>query len=101
MISVFLQLDDFRELKIRRFHSTSDFEKYEGQSKDGKPHGRGNMTFRDGGFYFGEWQDGARHGNRSQQYSAGSERDNYDGSWKDDQEDGQVVLFFKNGEIYV
>ena len=23
MISVFLQLDDFRELKIRRFHSTS------------------------------------------------------------------------------
>jgi hypothetical protein len=39
------------------------------------------MTFRDGGFYFGEWQDGARHGKGNKQYSADSERDNFDGSW--------------------
>jgi hypothetical protein len=35
-----------------------------------------------------------------QQYSADSERDNYDGSWKDDQEGGEGVLVFKNGETY-
>ena len=80
------------------YPSNANLEKYEGQVKDGKPQGRGNMTFRDGGFYSGEWQDGARHGKGKQQFSADSERRSYDGSWKEDQEDGEGILVFKNGE---
>ena len=90
----------FSEPQVLTYPKHDDFEKYEGQVKDGKPQGRGNMTFRDGGFYFGEWQDGARHGKGNQKYSTDAARDNYDGSWKDDQEDGEGVLVFKNGPKY-
>ncbi len=76
------------------------FNKYEGQVTDGKPHGRGNMTYKDGGFYFGDWQNGTRHGKGIQLYSMVSELDIYDGSWKDDKEDGKGVLVFKSGENY-
>ena len=71
----------FLGIKVLLYPSHDDFEKYEGLVEDDKPYGRGNMTFKDGGFYSGEWQDGARHGKGYQQYSADSERDNYDGSW--------------------
>jgi hypothetical protein len=45
------------------------FVRYEGQVRDGKPWGRGNMTFKDGGFYFGEWTDELRNGEGIQKYS--------------------------------
>ena len=33
-------------------------EKYVGEWKDGKKHGKGTMTFPDGSKYVGEWKDG-------------------------------------------
>ncbi len=76
------------------------FLKYEGQVKDGKPQGRGNMIFKDEGFYFGEWQDGLRQGQGSQKYSSASERLSYDGFWKDNKEDGYGRIVYKNKEKY-
>lgn len=35
---------------------------YEGQLKDGKPHGRGIMTFPDGKVYDGGWVDNSENG---------------------------------------
>jgi hypothetical protein len=40
----------FLDIKVLQFPSYNDFEKYEGQVKDGKPQGRGNMTLKDGRF---------------------------------------------------
>ena len=36
--------------------------RYEGQLRTGKRHGRGSMSYHDGGRYEGEWRDGERHG---------------------------------------
>ena len=97
LISNFIGENNFEALE----YSNSDkFVKYEGQVRDGKPHGRGKMTYRDGGFYSGEWQDGERHGTGTQTYSSGSERGSYEGMWKDDKEDGHGVIVLKNGEKY-
>ncbi len=82
------------------YSSHAKFSKYEGQVKNGKPDGRGNMTYKDGGFYIGEWQNGARHGQGYQLYSTDSKNDTYDGSWRDDVEDGQGIVEYKNGEKY-
>ena len=35
---------------------------YEGEWKDGKPHGRGKCIYADGVLYEGEWKDGQSHG---------------------------------------
>jgi hypothetical protein len=46
MISVFLQLDDFRELKIRRFHSTSQLWRERTKEKNHK-HRRQKERFKE------------------------------------------------------
>jgi len=37
-------------------------DKYEGEMKDGKPHGRGVAVWADGNRYEGDWQDGKPNG---------------------------------------
>ncbi len=61
---------DVNNFEVLEYSSHDKFLKYECQVDNGKPQGRGNMSFKDGGFYFGEWQDGARHGKGRQKYSA-------------------------------
>ncbi len=41
----------------------SNGNKYEGQTKDGKMHGRGTNTWSNGDKYVGDWVDGSRTGN--------------------------------------
>ena len=36
--------------------------KYVGEIENGKPHGRGNITFADGDQYVGKFKDGQKHG---------------------------------------
>ena len=36
--------------------------KYVGKIENGKPHGRGNITFADGDHYVGKFKDGQKHG---------------------------------------
>ncbi len=83
------------------FSDDERFLRYEGQVKDGKPWGLGNMTFSDGGVYSGNWKAGRRNGHGIQTYSANSKKESYDGSWKNDVEHGSGVLVYKNGEKYV
>ena len=35
---------------------------YEGERKEGVPHGRGTMLYADGDMYEGTWRDGKQHG---------------------------------------
>jgi len=35
---------------------------YQGETKDGVPHGRGTMLFANGSRYVGDWQDGEFYG---------------------------------------
>jgi hypothetical protein len=43
------------------FSDDERFLRYEGQVKDGKPWGLGNMSFSDGGVYSGNWKAGRRN----------------------------------------
>jgi hypothetical protein len=92
--------EDIENPKEIEYSSNEIFLKFVGQMSNGKPHGIGNMTFQDGSFYFGEWQNGARHGNGSQKYSKDSDKDTYDGNWKNDLEDGHGRILYKNGQTY-
>jgi hypothetical protein len=49
---------------------------YEGERKDGKPHGQGSATFTDGAIYDGYWEEGKQHG---QGKGTCPEYDEYDG----------------------
>ena len=35
---------------------------YEGEMKDGRPHGKGSAKYQSGGKYTGEWKEGEKEG---------------------------------------
>ena len=70
---------------------------YEGETRNGKRHGKGKYTWSDGSFYDGEWKDGKKDGNGKQSHPDGS---CYDGGWKDDKMDGFGVLVYSNQSRY-
>lgn len=56
-------------------------DKYNGEMKDGQKHGKGTMTYSNGGVYVGEWKDDRRHGQGTMTFNDGSR---IVGVWKDD-----------------
>ena len=66
------------------------YEKYKGEWKDGKPHGKGIYVWELwNAKYKGEWKDGKRHGTgvyvwNNDNYDKGK----YNGDWKNDMKDG-------------
>lgn len=74
-----------------------DGDVYEGETRNGKRHGKGKYTWSDGSFYDGEWKDGKKDGNGKQSHPDGS---CYDGGWKDDKMDGFGVLVYSNQSRY-
>jgi hypothetical protein len=72
---------------------------YYGQMKDGKPHGKGTMTWYATKTYSGDWVNGKRTG--SGKYVNKYKSDNkdyvvtYDGQWKDDLKSGNGTLLTK------
>lgn len=70
---------------------------YEGETRNGKRHGKGKYTWSDGSFYDGDWKDGKKDGNGKQSHPDGS---CYDGGWKDDKMDGFGVLVYSNQSRY-
>jgi len=69
--------------------------KYTGQWQDGVMHGKGNLTFEDGGVYDGDWQYGKKHGIGTLRYSNGSV---FKGHWEEGQMEGWGVLTAADGE---
>lgn len=63
----------------------------------GEPHGRGTVTWENGGKYDGEWVDGKANGHGIMNYGNG---DRYEGGWKDGCRFGHGTHHFKDGGVY-
>ena len=87
----------------------------------GVPHGLGQMKYRNGSLYQGQWSSGQRHGRGVMVFSSGNRYegdfcmnkrhgsgkffykelgDVYEGSWCNDMKDGKGEYRFKNGTIF-
>ena len=73
-------------------------DKYEGDTKGGKKHGKGTFTYTNGDKYLGEWKDDKKHGKGTFTYTNG---DKYIGEWKDDKKHGQGACTWPNGDAFV
>ena len=63
--------------------------------ENGKYHGQGTLTFRDGDKYVGEWKDGKENGHGTYTWSDG---DKYVGEFKDG-ENWNGIQYDKEGTI--
>ena len=68
---------------------------YEGEFKDGVPHGIGTLKFPDGGSYTGQFKDGKINGQGTFMFKDGG---NYFGEHKNGRPHGHGTLTFSNGE---
>ena len=83
-------------------------EKYVGEWKDGKKHGKGTYIYTNGekeeeleavsSSYVGEFKDGKRHGHGTYRHTSGSK---YVGEYKDGKKHGQGTVTFTNGNNFV
>jgi serine/threonine protein kinase len=92
---------------IQKSGAVKDFEysvsdigggKFTGTLKDGKPEGKGVLSFEDDGSYDGEWKDGRPEGQGTVVYANVL---TYTGGWKAGQYDGQGTLELAGGDKYV
>lgn len=118
------QLKEFQEVisqqKIMEEKKYKDGRQYNGEMKDGKRHGYGEMINADQSIYKGHWVANKRNGQGLAKYLNGtqyegewldgnyegfgvfidSNGDRYSGQWKEDKKHGQGIYEFKNGDIF-
>ncbi len=70
---------------------------YEGDYKDGKFHGDGKLTWRNGDVYIGEFENGLMHGDGTLSTATG---DSYEGEYVDGLWEGQGHVRYKAGGEY-
>jgi hypothetical protein len=95
-------------------------DKYEGETKDGKRHGKGKYTWVDGNVYEGDFLDGKRTGKGKYTWTDGgvyvgdfvngdfngkgkktySNGNIYEGDWKDGKRHGNGKMIYSKGDIY-
>ncbi len=77
-------------------------EKYTGEMKDGKEHGRGVWVGADGDSYDGDWKDGKEHGHGVYVWGPDSEwaGDRYEGEYRDGERHGRGVYVWADGNRY-
>ncbi|MCM1531311.1 MAG: hypothetical protein NC048_05275 [Bacteroides sp.] len=78
---------------ISKFCNAIDL--YEGEEKNGKPHGQGVMKNKEG-VYSGTWVNGLRHGRGKMDWGSRY----YEGDWFNDKEHGNGVKRYGNGNEY-
>ena len=70
---------------------------YDGEMKEGRPHGYGKAYYRDGRFYEGEWYKGRPHGEGKLYY------DNmniwYEGQWVKGKREGYGKSYYEDGTL--
>lgn len=74
--------------------------KYIGEHKNGKPHGKGKITFASDdyrNYYEGEWSNGIRDGKGTMVWKKG---DKYVGNWKEGAFNGYGTYYYADGRIY-
>jgi hypothetical protein len=70
---------------------------YEGSLKDGRFHGQGTLSYRDGSFYTGSWTNGALQGQGTHLDALGNR---YEGAFVDGQPHGQGIYRAAEGWTY-
>ena len=73
-------------------------DRYVGEMRFGKPHGKGTMFFADGTIYKGEFWLGRREGWGEQKFVDG---DLYEGEWEEDYIHGNGAYTFATGQEYI
>jgi hypothetical protein len=74
-----------------------DKTRYEGNFKDGLPHGQGTKKWSSGDCYEGEWRNGARHGTGKATYTSGAQ---YSGDFEDGLFQGKGRFTWQDGTYY-
>lgn len=72
-------------------------DKYAGDFKNGRIHGRGILYYKDGSKYIGNWNNQQRAGKGRMVFANGNE---YLGAFKDNQINGEGTMTYTNGNIY-
>ncbi|XP_015254872.1 PREDICTED: radial spoke head 1 homolog isoform X2 [Cyprinodon variegatus] len=70
---------------------------YHGGYVNGKRHGQGTYSFKNGGRYVGDYSQNKKHGQGTFYYPDGSK---YAGSWVEDLREGHGVYTYSNGDTY-
>lgn len=71
---------------------------YVGEFRNGRPHGRGTMSYPGSNQYVGEWQEGKRQGRGTMSYPIGHK---YVGEWRDNRRNGRGTMSYPDGRRYV
>jgi len=85
---------NIEESKVRQLKNG---DKYEGELKDDKPHGKGIYYLANGNRYEGEFEEGKKHG-KGRMYRVGG--DIVEGEWNNDIIDDRGIYYFVNGAKY-
>ncbi len=67
------------------------------QLQNGKPHGKGSITYENEEIYDGEWKEGLKEGKGTLTSPDGGK---YEGEWKNDKMEGQGTYTWPNGNKY-
>jgi len=96
---VLLSNELFAEISVEenKVHHLKNGDKYEGELKDGKPHGKGIYYYANGDKYEGEYKDNKRNGKGVYYYANGNR---YEGEYKDDKRNNKGILYYANGSKY-
>jgi hypothetical protein len=70
---------------------------YEGEWKEGKPHGKGIKFWEDNEYYMGDWKEGKMDGIGVYHWPDGAI---YNGEWKDGFHEGEGVYVWEDGNQY-
>ena len=80
------------------YYNSSDYwVRYEGTLKDGKHHGQGSLSYKNGERYYGEFKDDKRFGKGIFNWPDGA---NYEGAWLYDQRSGIGIHTCSDGRKY-
>ena len=71
--------------------------RYEGEVRNGKPHGQGTIVWNDGDRYEGEFVDGNRTGQGTYTWSSGNR---YNGGWQNGEHHGRGTKTWTDGRQY-
>ena len=76
------------------FYNSTILKSYEGDWYYGERHGKGILIWQDGGRYEGEWKNDEQHGTGTMIWADG---DKYVGEWKNGYRDGLGTIYYHDG----